>query len=78
MLFNLGEKHETNKVATPGFSTGETPSLGSQVLVVTNKTPGSPAQFVCVSNIRRVYPHPIIQTKKGNIDYLHHESKIMC
>lgn len=39
-----GEKHVIDKVATPGFSTGETPSLGSQVLVATNKTPGSPGQ----------------------------------
>ena len=40
----LGEKHKTDKVATHGFSTRETPSLGSRVLVATIKNPGSPIQ----------------------------------
>ena len=42
---NLVEKHKQDKVATPGFSTGEIPSLGSQVLVATIKNPGSPVQI---------------------------------
>ena len=44
MSLKLGEKHDIDEVATPGFSTGETPSLGSQVVVATIKTPGSPGQ----------------------------------
>ena len=42
---DLVEKHKRDKVATPGFSTGEIPSLGSQVLVATIKNPGSPVQI---------------------------------
>ena len=44
MSLKLGEKHDIDEVATPGFSTGETPSLGSQVVAATIKTPGSPGQ----------------------------------